>query len=355
MANFQTAPDAVLKTIPAGLPADIQSVLKRPGTYALDLTGGLKLPKGNDIWKGQQARLIAVWGGADGARLDVVPLAPVVRVDPLTPASPPPPGNVYVYLVQFLTDDFNGQCFGGTTLEGRLSADSPRWGKKGTKFTESLAVTFLAEEPAAGGLTRMPAGGGEPFLDALIDECVRQGMTVPDQIAYTLATAQHEGGLGDPVRENWGAPRPHTEAGDEAWRRSALSSHRHHYYPYYGRGYVQLTLRGNYERHGRRLGLPLLGDPDLALHRDVAINVLVNGMIHGFGGAGGVGRYIDGRNPPDFVNARQVVNGLDAAQHIAGLVPPHQARVRRRLAARRGQAPPAGDAPAPPIRTSPRR
>ena len=66
MANFQKAPDTVLKRIPPWLPADIQDVLRQPGTYALELTDGLKLPLGNSTWKGPQARLVAVWGGADG-------------------------------------------------------------------------------------------------------------------------------------------------------------------------------------------------------------------------------------------------------------------------------------------------
>ncbi len=330
MANFQTAPDAVLKRIPPWLPADIQDVLRQPGTYALELTDGLKLPMGNDTWKGPQARLVAVWGGADGQRLDVVPQAPLVRVDPLTPADPPPADNVYVYLVRFLTDDFNGKCYGGTMLEGRLSANSARWGPKGGRFTEPLRVTFLPEEPVSPGLAKIPAGGGTIFVNALIDECLRQGMTIPDQIAYTLATAEHEGGLGPTLREWWGAPLPHTVVTDEAWRRTG--NRVKDYYPYYGRGYVQLTHKGNYARAGDRLRLPMVDDPDLALHRDVAINVLVYGMIHSFTGAQ-LGRFIDGHNPPDFVNARRVVNGLDAADAIAALARGYQARVQQRLTA----------------------
>jgi hypothetical protein len=330
MANFQTAPDRVLRSIPPWLPADIQDVLRQPGTYALEVTDQLMLPMGNSTWKGPQARLVAVWGGADGQRLDVVPQAPVVRVDPLTPADPPPSDNVYVYLVRFLTDDLNGKCFGGTMLEGRLSADSARWGKQGGRFTEPLRVTFLPEEPVASGVARIPAGGGEVFVNALIAECLRQGMTIPDQIAYTLATAEHEGGLGPPVRESWGAPRPHTVVTDEAWRRTGARVKA--YYPYYGRGYVQLTHKGNYARHGRRLGLPLVDDPDLVLHRDLAINVLVNGMIHSFTGAQ-LSTFINGKDPPDFVNARRVVNALDAAESIAALARDYQARVRARLAA----------------------
>jgi hypothetical protein len=56
-------------------------------------------------------------------------------------------------------------------------------------------------------------------------------------------------------------------------------------------------------------------------------------MIHSFTGAQ-LSTFINGRDPPDFVNARRVVNALDAAERIAALACGYQARVRDRLAAR---------------------
>ena len=61
--------------------------------------------------------------------------------------------------------------------------------------------------------------------------------------------------------------------------------------------------------------------------------MLVYGMIHSFTASSSSARFIDGRNPPDFVNARRVVNALVAADRIAALARGYQARVRRRLAA----------------------
>lgn len=54
----------------------------------------------------------------------------------------------------------------------------------------------------------------------------------------------------------------------EAWRAANLA-----YYPYYGRGEIQLTHRGNYERAGAALGINLVDNPDRALEPDIAAEV----------------------------------------------------------------------------------
>ncbi len=46
----------------------------------------------------------------------------------------------------------------------------------------------------------------------------------------------------------------------EAWRQANLR-----YWPYYGRGFIQLTWQATYAAVGTRLGLDLVGQPDLAL------------------------------------------------------------------------------------------
>ncbi|MFN3428644.1 MAG: peptidoglycan-binding protein [Candidatus Sericytochromatia bacterium] len=44
---------------------------------------------------------------------------------------------------------------------------------------------------------------------------------------------------------------------------------------YKGRGYIQLTGRANYESYGKKLGIDLVGNPDLALKPEVAAKILV--------------------------------------------------------------------------------
>ena len=66
-------------------------------------------------------------------------------------------------------------------------------------------------------------------------------------LAYALGTAHHETDRKfGPIREyGLGKGKP--------------------YYPYYGRGLVQLTWDYNYEKMGKKLGIKLLDNPDLAL------------------------------------------------------------------------------------------
>jgi predicted chitinase len=68
----------------------------------------------------------------------------------------------------------------------------------------------------------------------------------------------------------------------ENWRRTHLR-----YYPFYGRGYVQLTWQKNYRRESQsdRTGIDLVTNPDVAMQPDIAAQVLFVGMEHGdFGG-----------------------------------------------------------------------
>jgi len=114
-------------------------------------------------------------------------------------------------------------------------------------------------------------------IAAIIDECKKQGIGLRDQIAYVLATTQHEtNNTFQPVREAY-------YLGDraEAYRRTL------NYYPYYGRGYVQLTWDRNYQTYADLLGKDLVLNPDLALQPDAALFVLVHGFKVGtFYGSG---------------------------------------------------------------------
>lgn len=56
---------------------------------------------------------------------------------------------------------------------------------------------------------------------------------------------------------------------DENWRRANLR-----YYPYYGRGYIQLTWDYNYRAAGQAMGVDLLNNPDLAMDPAYAARTL---------------------------------------------------------------------------------
>lgn len=150
---------------------------------------------------------------------------------------------------------------------------------------------------------------------AIIAECLEQGVTMPEQIAYVLATADHEtGGTMQPVREAGYLKNPI----------KYLRSLR--YFPYYGRGHVQLTWKGNYLRYERLLGLPLVANPDLALRFDVSVFILVHGMRMGAFTSKRLSDYIRPGHV-NFTGARRIVNGTDKAAKIAGLARDYLARV----------------------------
>ena len=135
--------------------------------------------------------------------------------------------------------------------------------------------------------------------------------------AYALATACHETAYTmQPVREAFWL--------SEDWRRTHLR-----YYPFYGRGYVQLTWKDNYEKADRELGLGgrLRSNLDLALDPDIAAQILAKGMQEGwFAGDKAGQRHTLARYLPtdgaasviQFTAARRIIHGTDKAGKIAG-------------------------------------
>jgi len=116
-----------------------------------------------------------------------------------------------------------------------------------------------------------------------------------NQLAYILATAFHE-----TARKC----APCTEYGSAAYLRSKK------YFPYVGRGLVQLTWKNNYERYG-------ISNPADALTWPVALHVCFDGMVTGKFTGKKLSDYISGSHV-DYIGARRIINGADRASLIAG-------------------------------------
>ena len=146
----------------------------------------------------------------------------------------------------------------------------------------------------------------EATIQAIREECHAQGLTMAEQKAYVLATTEWETAQTfKPVKEAFWL--------DEDWRRRNLR-----YHPYFGRGYVQITWKTNYEKYGRLLGIDLVNEPDLALDPQNSLFILVHGFKTGTFTGRKIEDYIN-RSKVDFVNARRVINGRDKAYEIAAL------------------------------------
>ena len=144
---------------------------------------------------------------------------------------------------------------------------------------------------------------------AIVAECQKQKVTNKAQIAYILATTVHESGAGKYMEEI---------ASGSAYegRRDLGNTQSGDGVRYKGRGYVQITGRNNYTNWGKKLGIDLVGNPELAERPEIAAKILVGGMKGGSFTGKGLDDYING-SKTDFVGARRIVNGTDKASTFA--------------------------------------
>lgn len=144
-------------------------------------------------------------------------------------------------------------------------------------------------------------------------------------VAYELGTAYHETAhTMQPVDELGGAAY-FTRLYDINGQRPALAKANGNTTPgdgvrFHGRGFVQLTWRNNYVRAGQRLGVDLVGHPELALDIGNAARILAIGMEEGWFSGKKLADYLptEGKaNQAEFVKARAIVNGTDRADLVA--------------------------------------
>lgn len=141
------------------------------------------------------------------------------------------------------------------------------------------------------------------------------GRDVPvSWLAYVLATAYHEtAATMQPIAEyGHGSGRPYGEPDPATGQ------------VYYGRGYVQLTWRDNYERaqtvvintETLQPDIPFLLNADLAMKPIYAAQIAISGMTEGWFTGKKLSDYLTDTQT-DYVNARRIINGTDKAQTIA--------------------------------------
>lgn len=163
---------------------------------------------------------------------------------------------------------------------------------------------FDAVRKRNGKLTQGQVDG----FNAIFDEAERRRTPIT-HLAYMLATAWGETNKTmQPVEEGY-------YLGGEKARRFQRGLR---YYPYYGRGLVQLTWAENYRKAGKRYGLDLENSPELALNPEVSINVMFDGMTEGWFTGHKLSDWVD-NDPPSYVGARRIINGTNKAGHYAAL------------------------------------
>lgn len=153
------------------------------------------------------------------------------------------------------------------------------------------------------------------YTQEIIAEGKRQNL-LRNQLAYVLATALWETNFTmKPVIEAYWLT--------EAWRKRHLR-----YWPWYGRGFVQLTWENNYKKAAKKLDLPLLATkPELALDPVTATKIIITGMKEGWFTGKKLSDHIT-LQKSDFKNARRIINGIDKAGEIAALARQYDALLK---------------------------
>jgi hypothetical protein len=148
-------------------------------------------------------------------------------------------------------------------------------------------------------------------IEAILNEWDDRELEDLRYLAYMLATTKWETNHTMlPVREAYWL--------SEEWRKINLR-----YYPYYGRGFVQLTWEQNYKTMGRLLGIDLVKYPDKAMELDIATLILFEGMLDAESGIGdftckALDEYFND-TVDDPVGARKIINGTDKDDEIAAI------------------------------------
>ncbi|MBS0849870.1 glycoside hydrolase family 19 protein [Citrobacter sp. JGM124] len=204
----------------------------------------------------------------------------------------------------------------------QLKRDAPEWYAYSMKFLTDLRWMYRVEGMVENPWHMHPL----VFLDAIkcegydfstragtiraiIEESRKQGFSLNSQIAYILATVKREtGDTFQPVRE-----------GDWVGHTSTDEYRKKHYryYPYYGRGYVQITWDYNYKAYSEKLGVDLVSEPDRALEPNNSLFILIDGFRNGVFTGKKLTDYVS-KDRMDFLNARRCINGLDHAEQIKG-------------------------------------
>jgi putative chitinase len=170
-----------------------------------------------------------------------------------------------------------------------------------------VAAFFSTVRARLGALSQLQVDGFTAVLKAT------DGQPLAHR-AYTLATPWWETKTTmQPVREAYWL--------SEDWRKAHLR-----YYPWYGRGYVQLTWQAGYAKADMLLaagGLikpgELIANPDLAMRPDVAAFVLRHGMDQGWFTGVTLAHCLPMTGVAtraQYTDARTIINGHDKADQI---------------------------------------
>ena len=153
------------------------------------------------------------------------------------------------------------------------------------------------------------AQGQVDGMEAILNEWEARDLKDSRYLAYMLATAFHETAFTMQPIEEYGKGRKYSYGLPDKITGKT----------YFGRGFVQLTWKRNYESMGDILNVDLVNNPEQALDLKTATQVLFEGMLRGTFTPPKYYKLADFfTEHSDWYNARKIINGLDRAEQIAG-------------------------------------
>lgn len=234
----------------------------------------------------------------------------------------------YKYGEKFATTGASGRGT-GPHLDFRVKQDGQRVMPAKQVIHAMLDPSAFTVQPAAASPENVNAAldvgfdikNGDPTdeVTATFHAMLNLGYINPYQIAYVLATAQHESASFSTLHEIGRGPGCGQGNAYDGWT---------------GIGLVQLTWKGNYERAKQKLGF---GDmpteqfcKELAHRPDIAVTILVMGMMEGWFTGVALPQFVEG-DKVDYKGARKVVNGTDRDNHIAAIAKGYEPKVKEWL------------------------
>lgn len=173
-------------------------------------------------------------------------------------------------------------------------------------------------------------------LTVILDKWEAESSKDDDRwLAYMLGTTHHETGRTmQPVRETFAVTDDDAiKRLEKAWSAGRLPWVKTPYWQrdvdgksWFGRGFVQLTHKANYQKLGKAINVDLLTDPDQAMDLDTASKVMFVGMRNGLFTSV---KLSDCFNvfKENWVQARKIINGLESADLVASYAKTYYAAI----------------------------
>lgn len=135
-----------------------------------------------------------------------------------------------------------------------------------------------------------------PYIAQALD---KEGILTPDVLAYAITTAGHESGF--VPKEEIMAKRGINPRNDYV---ASLQENYEGGTDFRGRGLIQLTHKGNYEKYGNLIGEDLVNNPDKLLDPEISAKVMAS-YLKNSGAADAVAK-------GDLISARKLIQGSGA-------------------------------------------